>query len=207
MRALLALLLFAPIIASAQSSASEIQAHANTVDVCDAWYPAAETPAAVDATTLLQVRIAADGTVHDPKLVTSSGFADFDAAAQECAGHAHMIAARLDRKPIEIVWQIAIKWRHDGHSYFGPPLSFDAAACEYPPLARRLNESGWNSVYYDIEADGSVSNVAIGQTSGYPDLDAVAVACTASRRYPPATIGSKPVRFEWGAAFNWRLAG
>jgi TonB family protein len=203
MRAALLLFLLLPGGAFAQPAAPPpAPVTTRFVTSCDPWYPASQAKA--DGTSLLNIRIAADGTIHDPVLVAKSG-TDFDAAALECAPHLTMLPILVGGAPAEVGWQIEILWR-EGHSFYNIPNSADMSACVYPRAATREHRGGDNTVAYTIEGDGSVTNVTLTQSSGSEDLDDLAVACAGARRYAPPTVGGKPARVQWHARFEWRLA-
>lgn len=94
-----------------------------------------------------------------------------------------------------------------------PPLPITAARVDtryldnpappYPPMSRRLGETGQVMLRVQVNAQGTVLDVAIEQSSGYPRLDAAARAAVMKWRFVPArqgddTIGSYvrvPMRF------------
>ena len=60
----------------------------------------------------------------------------------------------------------------------------------YPDLSRRLNESGDVLVRYDVEADGTLSNIKVEHSSGFERLDRAALQCVTQRwRNTPARLG------------------
>ncbi len=80
----------------------------------------------------------------------------------------------------------------------------DNPAPPYPPMSRRLGETGQVMLRVQVNAQGAVLDVAIEQSSGYPRLDAAARAAVMKWRFVPArqgddTIGSYvlvPMRFD-----------
>jgi periplasmic protein TonB len=58
------------------------------------------------------------------------------------------------------------------------------AAVRYPPAARMLHRQGRARVAFDY-LDGTVSNVLLAESSGFPMLDQAALATVRSARYPP----------------------
>lgn len=80
-----------------------------------------------------------------------------------------------------------------------PPRS-DAAhlsnpAPAYPPLSRRMGEQG--RVLFDvfILADGSVGEIRLKHSSGYPRLDRAAEEAVRRWRYQPARQGGEPIPY------------
>lgn len=80
-----------------------------------------------------------------------------------------------------------------------PPRS-DAAQLNnprpaYPPLSRRLAESGRVLMDVYILADGTVGEIKLRQSSGYTRLDAAALQAVRKWRYVPARRGSEPIAY------------
>jgi len=80
-----------------------------------------------------------------------------------------------------------------------------AARPAYPPLARRRGYAGVVMLAVHVRADGTVSRVAVAESSGYDVLDQAAVDTALSWRFDAATRGGaavasivrKPVRFSF----------
>ncbi|QHE13110.1 energy transducer TonB [Burkholderia glumae] len=75
---------------------------------------------------------------------------------------------------------------------------------DYPPKARRLEQEGTVVVKLSIGVDGAVAKARVAQSSGYPLLDAAALAATqAGRCHPYTTAGiARAVEAEQRIAFN-----
>ena len=59
----------------------------------------------------------------------------------------------------------------------------------YPALSTRLNETGTVQIRYDVQADGTIDNVTVAQSSGSGRLDRAAVDCVShSWRNTPARL-------------------
>src|SRR6202012_394687 len=93
------------------------QPRSATADTCDAWYPSG---ARDEGTSTLRIRIGADGSLHDPVLVSSSGNAALDDAARACLRHGHIPAVPSDGEPVVMTWQMAVHWHRGAPSWFGP---------------------------------------------------------------------------------------
>jgi len=64
----------------------------------------------------------------------------------------------------------------------------------YPPLSRRLGESGTVRLNILVNPDGSVARLELAQSSGYPRLDRSAMdTVQSSWKFEPARQGGKPV--------------
>lgn len=76
---------------------------------------------------------------------------------------------------------------------------------QYPPLSRRLSEQGIVTVHFTVQADGSVSGVAVAKSSGFSRLDDAAIECASKWRYFPATNGGKPIAVATEANVRYQL--
>lgn len=97
---------------------------------------------------------------------------------------------------------VAVKAQPDGD--IGPLFGFD----NYPPEARRRNESGRAAVLLTIEAGGQVSACRLVETSGSGSLDAKTCELFLNRsRWKAATdAAGNPVRSQLMTAVRWQLA-
>lgn len=65
----------------------------------------------------------------------------------------------------------------------------------YPALSKRLGEEGVVRLNILVNPDGSVENVEIAKSSGYPRLDEIAVKTVQSSwKFEPARQGGKPIQ-------------
>jgi len=75
----------------------------------------------------------------------------------------------------------------------------------YPETSVRLNEEGTTLLSFKVTPDGSVSDVTVAKSSGYPRLDEAAVSCAGRWKYKPATQDGNPVETSWQANVQWKL--
>jgi protein TonB len=67
----------------------------------------------------------------------------------------------------------------------------------YPPTSRRLGEHGTVILRLHVLEDGSIADVRIDKSSGYPDLDYAAFYESFRWRIEPGTVDGEPSRM-WG---------
>ena len=83
------------------------------------------------------------------------------------------------------------------------PLNNPAPA--YPKISRRLKEQGIVLLEILIQPDGSVGEVRLKQSSGYPRLDKTAIRAIKKWRYIPAREGDTPVEYWYLQALEFTL--
>lgn len=76
---------------------------------------------------------------------------------------------------------------------------------QYPMDAARQGQMGTTVVGFKVHADGSVTDVSVLRSSGYPLLDDAAVSQIAGRHYFPATENGTPVDFQNSAIFQFEV--
>jgi periplasmic protein TonB len=77
----------------------------------------------------------------------------------------------------------------------------------YPPLATRLNHEGVTTIGFTIQADGTVTNVHVTESSGHDELDQAAIPCASNWHYKPAMQNGQPVSVPWTTKVVWKLMG
>ena len=77
----------------------------------------------------------------------------------------------------------------------------------YPSLATRLGHEGTTVLSFKIGPDGSVKDVTVSQSSGFPELDEAAIPCAQNWEYKPAMQNGQPVEVPWQAKVTWKLNG
>jgi TonB family protein len=86
-----------------------------------------------------------------------------------------------------------------------PPQLIGSQRSYYPPLSRRLGEEGQTQVSFTIESDGTVDGVKVVASSGFPALDAAAIASVKIWRYRPGVQDGKPVAVPKQTVVRWAL--
>ena len=101
---------------TAQSSQKDITAPASVGagHSCTQMYPQAAITKNEEGTTVVTFKISTDGTVLNPQVTKSSGFADLDSVALRCVGRWHYKPAMLHGQPLEVPWTANVKWQLKG---------------------------------------------------------------------------------------------
>ena len=75
----------------------------------------------------------------------------------------------------------------------------------YPAESKRLNEEGVCKVRLTVDADGTVHDVSITQSTGYPRLDEACLEAFVHGGLLPATEDGKPVAATLEIPITWKL--
>lgn len=74
-------------------------------------YPETAIRLQEEGTVILSFTVTADGDVANPTVATSSGHADLDQAAIECAGSWKYKPAVQNGQPVAVPWKTQVKWQ------------------------------------------------------------------------------------------------
>ena len=86
------------------------------------------------------------------------------------------------------------------------PATFKYKALpEYPRLCIEEGAGGSVTVYVTIDADGSLAAAWVGQTSGFPCLDAAALGAAKESRYNPPEVGGRPVAETYRILYEFSI--
>jgi protein TonB len=83
----------------------------------------------------------------------------------------------------------------------------ERSAPVYPPLSRRMGEAGIALLRVELDEQGHVAAASIATGSGYPRLDAAALAAVRTWRCTPARRNGEPVRAVALQPFRFILQG
>lgn len=86
-----------------------------------------------------------------------------------------------------------------------PPQPVRNIRPDYPRLAKLRGEEGDVVVEIQVGADGSVAQVAVVSSSGFPSLDEAAVKAARSARFKPAKAEGRPVASAARLTLEFRL--
>jgi TonB family protein len=171
------------------------------VDECRPKYPPKSLQANEAGTTVVWLRIAADGAVMDASLSRSSGHHRLDDTAVQALSRCRFSPGTFDGQAVESATTISYRWRIE------PPKPLaKGCAPEYPEPSLQANEQGTTVLRAWLSASGEIERAEVEKSSGFPRLDRAAadglVAC--KFRVQPAADGrpqAGPVRVE----YVWRL--
>jgi TonB family protein len=187
MKRILAILLFIPGLACAQDNASVPVTDTGMVgqfgSACT--YPNAALSAKAEGRTEVTYNVTSGGEILDVTILSRNGNSDLDAATIQCLSRWHVTfqtassGTGVGPQRGEVIWKIP-----SGIFRAEPP---DCARW-YPSIATRI-PAGDTTIMLrlSVTPDGRVTDVAVEQSSGFPDLDAMQVACAKFRHYAQIT--------------------
>ncbi len=77
----------------------------------------------------------------------------------------------------------------------------------YPPDALAAGHQGQIDLAFTVTADGTIQDLRIQNSSGYPELDQAALTCARNWRYKPATQDGTPLAAPWRASVRFGFNG
>ena len=75
----------------------------------------------------------------------------------------------------------------------------------YPSISQDQGEEGTVKLSIIVEANGSVSDVKVTQSTGHQRLNAAAIRAARSAVYRPKSINGTPVRTRFTATYEFEL--
>ena len=156
--------------------------------VCMSDYPPEAVAAHHEGTVTLAFTITDTGTVADPKVASSSGYAELDAAALACVQDWRYHPAMQNGQPIAVTWKAQVKWSiptdaeiqlHQTILQTLDALDREASRCLYASDAAKIAPAefdGMTQVSIQLPASGD-AQVSIVASSGNAALDEMATAC------------------------------
>jgi TonB family protein len=173
---------------------------------CDSYLPAGFVFPPTAQTTLISYHVGPAGKLSDVSLYRSSGNSDLDKAALACVSGQHEESTEAAGKPIEATWIGGVFWGSGFHSFGLSSPSGQPNLCpNYPRIAVRMNQEGTATVTFQIATDGSVKDVALAKSTGYPVLDKATLDCVAAYRYFPVMQNGQPITIDKTVSIAWRL--
>lgn len=190
-------------------------------DICASnFYPLPAIKANEEGATTLNIYIDETGKPSKADVVTSSGFADLDKAAQDCVLKAwHFQPATKDGKPVAEAGEFRIVWKQMAPlpqsdvpkvTVRMPTLKAgpgnNCAALYYPSSSIENHEEGDTMIRVAINTEGSPTNVDVLKSSGSEALDNATRACVMNGwHFNPAIANGAPIAGLRIYNVRWRL--
>jgi TonB family protein len=167
-------------------------------------YPTLSQRLGEQGTTTLKVEIGVDGVPTAVSVQKSSGSLRLDEAARlfvlanwkwepPLQAGKPVAAATL----VSLTWNLKESERAYVELFLGPG--------DYPPGAVERLEQGNGEVALELQADGSISRMTTGYSSGFPDLDAKAQEIVRRHHWQPAMMDGVAVPTMIAVVVHWQL--
>lgn len=171
------------------------------VDECRPKYPPESLQANETGTTVVRLRVAADGAVMDAGVSRSSGHPRLDDTAVQALSRCRFSPGTLDGKAVESATTIRYRWRIEP-----PKVLARGCAPQYPEQSLQANEQGTTVLRFWLSASGEVEVAEVEKSSGFPRLDRAAMAGLSACKFriqpgPDGRVPANPERVE----YVWRL--
>ncbi|HEY2009425.1 MAG TPA: energy transducer TonB [Rhizomicrobium sp.] len=169
-------------------------------------YPPVSVMTGEEGSTLVKVSIGADGVPTDVSVAKSSGSLRLDqAAVDHIKADWRWNAPVKSCKPQAAQTEVNVTWNLQNAA----PTLMQAVymqASDYPTDALKLGEQGAATIGIAVAADGTVSQIQVFQSSGFPDLDARAMELARGWHWVPANLNGRTLATVIYFRAVWRIA-
>ena len=86
-----------------------------------------------------------------------------------------------------------------------PPKELRRPSVQYPPASQNEGEEGTVTLLLAVQTDGSISDIRIARSSGYPRLDTAAQRSLRDTKFKPATCHGKPIAIRIHQSFTFKI--
>ena len=86
-----------------------------------------------------------------------------------------------------------------------PPKELRQPSVQYPPISYDNAEEGTVTLLLAVQTDGSVSDIQIARSSGYPRLDTAAQRSLRDTKFKPATCHGKPIAVRIHQSITFKI--
>jgi TonB family protein len=156
------------------------------------FYPKESINSREEGKCLVKLKVDTSGNIHDPSIVTSSGFARLDAACIAAVSSGHLVPATRNGVPVESSVSLPIEWKLPHPATLADCMSIPAE--DPPPHASDGSPvSGRVLLRLFVAETGDIEGVKIAKSSGYPRLDEAGVKAVTGQKLTPATSEGHPM--------------
>jgi TonB family protein len=148
------------------------------------------------------------GSVADPRVVQSSGYADLDAAAVECISTWKYRPATQNGSAVAVPWKAVVQWGKPTTAVLPPPrwvsdIASKTRECAIPPVLSLEHLTSQGTTVIQVKfSGGKVVDAQVALSSGDEDLDSRVLNCI--NALPPNLAAEGPdgisrFGFAWSA--------
>jgi TonB family protein len=194
----------APLAAAGPTDTAIASAGIALDEACIPHWPEMQTDLKAVGKTRLTVVVDEKGQVGQSRLDASSGQSALDEAVKTVLEKCKFTPLVQAGIPVKHSFVIRYLWV-PGQT---PTPLRARATCEkpkYPESARRRDQQGTVTLKFLVDADGSVLDAKIVQSSGFPVLDDAALSAIAQCPFEAATANGKPEQTWVQMKYVWTL--
>ena len=177
------------------------------------FYPAESAKAREEGKCIVRVAVDKFGNIHDPKIVTSSGFERLDAACITALSSGHMLPAIKNGVAIDSTTGIPISWKLPKSSTLADcmaiPASLPLASAQTDATAKpkdpRQGISARVVLRLFVSETGAIDGVKVDRSSGNKRLDDAAIKLVTGQKLIPAMSGSQAIAACVTLPIIWKL--
>jgi TonB family protein len=177
------------------------------------FYPAESTKLREEGKCVVRMAVDKAGDIHDPKIITSSGFERLDAACIAAASSGHLLPAMKNGVPIDSTTDMPIVWTLPKSSTLAEcmaiPASLPSASTQTDAAAKPKgpkNEISARVVLrLFVSETGAVDGVKVDRSSGYTRLDDAAIKGVTGQKMKPAMFGGQAIASCVTMPIVWNL--
>ena len=86
-----------------------------------------------------------------------------------------------------------------------PPKELHRPSLQYPRVSQEDGDEGIVTLRFIVQTDGSISDIRIARSSGYPRLDAAAQKALRNIKLQPATCHGKPIAVRIHQSITFKI--
>lgn len=177
------------------------------------FYPAESVRSREEGKCVVDMVVDKSGDIHDPKIITSSGFDRLDAACIAALTSGHLLPAMKNGFPVESTATMPINW--------SLPKSTTVDECMAIPASVTL-ESAQTSLGAKskgppkgvpartvlrifVSESGTVDGAMVDQSSGFARVDEASLKSVSGQKLNPAKVGDQPIASCVTLPIVWKL--
>jgi TonB family protein len=177
------------------------------------FYPAESVKLREEGTCVVRVTVDKSGDIHDPQVITSSGFARLDAACVVATSSGHFLPATRGGIPIDSMANVPILWKLPKPATLAdcmaipPSLPLEKVRADHPDLPKVAKPGVPSRVILRlfVSEKGTVDGAKVDESSGYARLDEASLKGVQGQKMQPAMAGGQGIASCVTMPIVWKL--
>jgi TonB family protein len=176
------------------------------------FYPVESVKLREEGKCVVRMSVDKFGDIHDPKILTSSGFERLDAACVAATSSGHLLPAMKNGTAIDSTTDMPIIWALPKSSTLADCMAIPASL----PLANPQADSAAKTkvpkkisakvvLRLFVSETGAIEGAKVDRSSGYTRLDDAALKAVSGQKMKPAMAGSQAIAACVTMPIVWNL--